>query len=174
MSPLHRAFALPKVNDVPVRVREDLHFDVSWAVQIFFDVNASIAKRIERFGSCIAPGRWQFMRVSHHAHALAASSGNGFQQYGIANFVGNVACGLEMWDRFANSGNHRYSGAKSKFARSRFRAKPLPRFSGWTYKHDDRFGAGPRQCGVFCQEAVAWMKCVAARLPRHLHQLVDA
>src|SRR4029077_19607689 len=72
--PLHRTFALTKVNDVSMCVGEDLHLDMPGAVEIFLDVNTLIAKSVQSFGSCIAPRRGDFMGASHHAHALAASS----------------------------------------------------------------------------------------------------
>src|SRR5712692_10983632 len=39
---LDRAFALEDMNDVPVMVAEDLHFDVARAAQIFLDVQAAV------------------------------------------------------------------------------------------------------------------------------------
>ena len=96
MPPLHGAFPLPEINDVPVGIAEDLHLDVPGPFQIFLNVNTLITKGVERLGSRIAPGGGQFIRARHHAHAFAASSGNGFQQYGVADFARNAARCLEL------------------------------------------------------------------------------
>ncbi len=172
--PLHRTFALAEVNDVPMCVGEDLHLDMPGPVEIFLDVNALIAKGVERFGSCIAPRRGEFMGASHHAHALAAASRNGFQQYGVPDLIGNAARCFELRDWFANARNHRHTGAKSKFAGGRLCAKALHRLGRRPDKGDACIGAGAWQFGIFREETVPGMKRVASGSQRDIHELIDA
>src|SRR5438445_10335607 len=119
MPALHRAFALPEINHVPECVAKDLYLDVPRPVQIFLDVNARIAKGIEGLGSCIARCGGEFIRACHHAHALAAATGDGFQQYWVADLAGDAARCFEMWDRLANPRNPRDARPISKFAGGR-------------------------------------------------------
>ena len=44
MAPLDRAVALAEVDDVPVRVREDLHLDMARVVEVALDVHGTVGE----------------------------------------------------------------------------------------------------------------------------------
>src|SRR2546429_1910126 len=77
--PLHRAFALAQRNHAAARVGQYLDFDVPRALQIFFEIQALIAKGIHGLGSRVAKRGFEFAVARNQPHALAATARHGLQ-----------------------------------------------------------------------------------------------
>ena len=79
---LHRAVALTKVNDRPMRVRHDLHLDVAAVLDIRLDEHRWIAESGER----LAPGRLdrpgEILGAMNHPHPAAPTAGRRLHEGG--------------------------------------------------------------------------------------------
>ena len=88
MAALHGAFALAERDHPAMDVGEDLNLHMARLEQIFFDVDAAIAKTVQGFGGSVAKGGGEFFGAIHKAHAFAAAAGNRFQQNREAHVFG--------------------------------------------------------------------------------------
>ncbi len=70
---LHRAVALEKVQQVAVRVAEDLHFQVARAPDVPLQKNGAIPECRRRFGVRFGEAGVQIGRPRHHPHAASAA-----------------------------------------------------------------------------------------------------
>ena len=66
MAPLDRAVALEQVDDVAVRIGEDLDLDVPRARQISFDENPVVAERRRRLALGAVQRRLEILRALDH------------------------------------------------------------------------------------------------------------
>ena len=122
---LERAVAVPAVDDVAVRVGEDLDLDVARAVDELLEVDAGVLER----GLGLVAGRLERADevglVAADPHPLAAAAGRRLDQDGVADRAGEP-------QRLGVAGDRR--------RRSRARRRPWPR----------RRSAWPRSSGPSC------------------------
>ena len=95
MPALHRAIAFPEMHHIAVMIGEDLHFDMPRMLDVFFEVDARIAKGGLRFGLRLLNGRSSAPDRCGHAHAASAAAGRGLDQHRKANLAARC-------DRFAS------------------------------------------------------------------------
>ena len=74
---LDRALALAEVHDVPVRVAEDLHFDVSRVREVALEQHAGVAEGGRRLAPRRGQRRVETGEVGDHAHPATAAAGAG-------------------------------------------------------------------------------------------------
>src|SRR5690606_22640409 len=86
--PLETALALAEVDDVAVRVGEDLDLDVPGALDEPFEEEGVVTERRRRFATGGFERGGQILRVLDEAHALAATTGGRLDEHGIADFLG--------------------------------------------------------------------------------------
>ena len=85
MAALHGAVALVQMQQVAVRVAENLHFEMARARQIFFEEAARIAKRRLCFALRFFERGGELRFVAHDAHAASAAAERGFYDDRIAD-----------------------------------------------------------------------------------------
>ena len=85
MAALHGAFAFAEGNDAAVGIGENLNFHVARFEQIFFKINAPVAKTVLGFRGSIAKGGRQIAQAVYHPHAFSAAAGDGLKQDRQAN-----------------------------------------------------------------------------------------
>ena len=115
MPPLHRAFALAQRNHAAARVGQYLDFDVPRALQIFFEIQALIAKGIHGLGSRVAKRGFEFAVARNQPHALAATARHGLQQNGITHALGQGSRGRFL-GRIVGAGDGGHFDAARKLA----------------------------------------------------------
>ena len=81
MAPLQRAFALEQVNHFAMPVADDLHLDVTPALDKGFDDQRRVAKGALGFAHGRLDGLHQSVQLLHHPHALAAATGGRLQNH---------------------------------------------------------------------------------------------
>src|ERR1019366_5705935 len=84
---LDRAFAFSEVHDVAEGVAEYLNFNVTRSLAISFEINARIAKRVERFRGGVPPRGGHLAGIGDQAHAFSAATRHGLEQHGIAKLL---------------------------------------------------------------------------------------
>ncbi len=87
--PLNGAFPLAQVDDVPLRVGEDLELDVTRIGQVPLDVDIGDAESVG--GDCLRGGErfQQFALVRRDGHPDPSSASGGFDDDGIAYVAGD-------------------------------------------------------------------------------------
>src|SRR6266567_4752437 len=171
---LDRAFALTKVDQVAGDITEHLYFDVSRLLQQAFKEDGGITE--SRLG--LAPGARQLFRKVgsgvYLAHALAATTGGGFdeqgkagalrlaQQYGvelalsiIARHRGHVDCLRQLLG--GDFGSHQAHGA-----------------SRWADEDDASLLARLDEGDIFGEEAVARVNSLGSAAPGNIDDAIDA
>jgi hypothetical protein len=91
MPALNRALALAEVDEVALRVGEDLNLDVARALDGALDVDRGVAEGRSRFGARRLEGRRQLFFRSDEAHALAAAARRGLEHNGVADRARRLA-----------------------------------------------------------------------------------
>src|SRR5690606_11037322 len=85
---LDRAVALAEVDDVAVRVAEDLELDVARPLEVLLDVDRAVAERAERLGAGELEAAREIVGVARDAHALPAPAVGGLDDDGEAHLLG--------------------------------------------------------------------------------------
>ncbi len=62
------------MDNVAVRVGENLYLDVPRPLEIFFEIHARIAERVERFGGGVAPRGGQLRRRPNQPHPFSPAT----------------------------------------------------------------------------------------------------
>ena len=177
MAALNRAFAFDERQHRPVRVPEQLHFDVAGAAQASFQIHGGIAECRTRFGSRGAQRSRQLCGIGDGPHPLAAAAGDRLHQQWIsdrARQVGKIRNGRVGRDWTLGARDHRYAGALRRCPRRRlaahdrdgFRRRPDEDQTGVTH------GSGERL--VFSEESVSRMDGVGAGFSRGVDDAIDA
>src|SRR5439155_16666742 len=86
---LDRAFALAEVDDVAVRVAQELDLDVARLLDVFLEKDAVVAKARPGLVLGAAEAVAQFGIGPGNAHALAAAAGSGLDHHRIADLAGD-------------------------------------------------------------------------------------
>ena len=148
------------MHHVAVGVGHHLQFDVTGAVEVFFDVNLVIAESRFGFGAGELPGFLDLVRAARHLHATAAATGRSLDDDGVADLLGASAGLFGALHRAGAAGNQRH-------------AQPAHRVLGRNFvaHHADVLGLGADEgqavgfhhlgeVGVLAEEAVAGMDCL--------------
>ena len=85
---LHRAVALEQVDAVALGVAEHLDLDVARALHVFFDQHGVAAEAVARLALATRERGGEVPGFLDHAHALAATTGTGLDERGVADAVG--------------------------------------------------------------------------------------
>ena len=88
MPPLQGAVAFPQVNEVAVPIAENLHFDVSGTVDVFFEIDAAVLEGGFGFLLCGSQADAEVDVIACDAHAAPAAAGRRLDQDGIAHRFG--------------------------------------------------------------------------------------
>ena len=96
------------MNACAVSVGQDLKLDVTRSLDQLLQIDAVIAKRIVRLAPCGSKRSRQFVGLMDDAHPLAAATGRGLDEQGIADgrgrsrqFIVTLACLITRDDRHA-------------------------------------------------------------------------
>src|SRR5262249_14260714 len=81
MAALQRAVAFPEVNGVAMAISEDLNLDVTWLLDVFFEINAAVFERLFRLLTSRLETGLETDVVAGHAHAPAAAPRCRLDQY---------------------------------------------------------------------------------------------
>ncbi|KZE94510.1 hypothetical protein AVP42_00993 [Agromyces sp. NDB4Y10] len=155
VSALERALALAEVDDVAVRVGEDLHLDVARGVDEALEQQGVVAERGARDAAGRGQGVLELGLVAGDLHALAAAArGRLDEQWepderrGVEELVvGRV--------RLADARHHGHAGLGDVALGPDLVAHDLERERAGTDEHDAGLGARAPEGGVLGEEAVA-------------------
>ena len=156
MPPLERAVAVPAVDDVAVRVGEDLDLDVAGPVDELLEVDAGVLEGGLGLVAGRLEGDGEVGLVAADPHPLAAAAGGRLDQDGVADRRGRAAGPRRRWRRRRRSRARRRPWPRRRSAlASVFR--PILRIASWGGPMNSKLQLRQisAKCGVLAQEAVA-------------------
>ena len=173
MPSLQRAFAFEQRRQITVAIPDDLHLDVAWVLDEFFDQHAVVAER--RFGFPLGADdrSRKFAGRIHHAHAAPAAAGGRLHQHRKADLVGRFRQGRLVLGLAVIAGHQRHAGLFHQLFRAGFRAHRGHHRGCGTDEHQPGVGAGLGEFRVLRQKPVAGMHGLGARLAGHRDQPLD-
>ena len=161
------------MQNVSVRVGEDLNFDVPRAPNIALQKNSVVAEGRSRLGPRFLKARQQQLRTLHHAHPAPAAAKRGFHDQRIADFVRDALRVVLLRDRLFRARHDRQPGFLRQPPRRRLVAQQVEQIRARANERNSRGGAGSRQRGIFREKTVARVDRVDAALLRQRHDPVD-
>ena len=173
VSPLHRAIALVQMENISVRVGQDLHFDVPRAANVALEKNSVVAERRSGLGPRFLQARQQQLRALHHAHPAPAAAERGFHHQRIADFVRDALRVVLLRHRLFRARHDRQAGFLRQPPRRRLIAQQIEQVRARSNESNSRRGAGSRQRRIFREKSVARVDGVDAALLRQRHDSID-
>ncbi len=170
---LDGAVALEQVHKVAMRVAEDLHLDMTGALDQLLEIDLVLAEgRL-----CLALRRvdvaHQRLLVADDAHAASAAAPGGLQHHRVADPRRQPAhLGHVVGQRIGRR-HHRNAGLDGEIARRHLVAETPHRLRRRADEDDAGLGAGLGEFGAFREKAVTGMDGVGAGRLRHPHDLGD-
>ena len=173
VTPLDRAFALPEMADGAMPVADDLHLDMSRISNQPLNIDAVAAEGRLGLGLAAHIGLLQLRSLLDDAHTASAAAGHGLDHHRAA-FAERAEEGFCVRKRGRAGGavDNRHVAASRQRLGGDLVAEQVERFGRRADKGDVVLGATPCERGIFTQETIARMQCVASgRLRRRDHGL---
>ena len=172
--PLDRAVALAEVDDVAVRVREDLHLDVPRILEVLLDVDVGV--REEALALARGPlerGRALLLRA-RHVKALAPAPAGGLERHRVADRARRRERVLRRGERLHRARHHGHARLLHQAPGGRLDAHALDRLGRRPDEHQTRARARAREAGVLGEEAVARVDGLRAASTRATSRIASA
>ncbi len=122
---LDGAIAFAEVNDIAMRVTQNLKLNVPRILDEFFDVNPAVAKHHFRLAPRGVIAFQQRNFIVRHAQATPTATRHGLDHHGVANLLGHAARRRLVLHHAVAAGRHRHAGAFGQFAAGLFVAKRI-------------------------------------------------
>src|SRR5207248_9287819 len=132
MAPLYRAVAFPQVDDVAVRVGEDLHFDVARILEVAPDVHGRVGEVGLTFTLGRLEGALALVGRAHDLETLAAPACCGLDRERPAELVPQPPHLVGRRHRLGRARDDRHSRGLHRLPRGGLRAHRLDRLRGRT------------------------------------------
>ena len=120
VTPLNRTLALVKVQDVTVRVSNQLNFNMARLFNKFLNEDTVIAKAVSGFIAATGKALQSFFIIESHAQAFATAARRSFDHDGITNTLGNLNCTFWRFNRIINARNTVHTGLARQLFRFNF------------------------------------------------------
>jgi hypothetical protein len=162
MATLQRAFALKQRHDVAEGIAENLHLDVARPGDEFLDQDLVVAEGRARLALGAGHRFGELVDLADDAHAPAPAARRSLDQNGIADAIGG---GFERGEALilaVIAGHHRHGGGLHQCLGRRFRAHQPDGLGRRPDEHQPSIRTGPREIGIFRQEAIARMHGLGA------------
>ena len=164
MPALRRAVALEEMDATPVRVGENLQFDVAGRGDIFLDQHPSVAERGLRLAACALELGVELHMGVDPPHAAPAPAGDRLDKHGIADLVGLLAQEFRVLVVAVIARHDRHAGPLHQRLGRVLQAHRAHRLRRRTDEDHARPGAAFRKFGVLGQESIARMQAFGADL----------
>ena len=145
------------MDDVAVVITDDLDFDVAWLFDVLFEVDAGVFEGFFGFSTGCGNAGAEGDFIPGDSHALTTATGGGFDQYGVADAVGDLYGIFDIRDQSIAAGDTGHTGFAGDFASTDFVTELLHGFNGWADEFDVAAAADFGEVGIFCEETVAGM-----------------
>ena len=93
--------------DVALRIANNLHFDMFWILQIFFQINFIAAESFHGFGFSAVVRVFQFGIIADHTHTTAAATVDSFNHDWVAMFFNKGFYFVKAVNSTVAARNHR-------------------------------------------------------------------
>src|SRR5262249_14215481 len=154
MTALDRAVALAEVHEVPVRIREHLHLDVTRILEVPLDVNGVVAEVRLSLASRGLERALRLARVAYRLQPLPASAARGVDRDRPAELVAESTHVRRGLDRLGHARDDRHARGTHSLARLDLRAHRLDRLRGRPDPHEPALLTRTREPGVLRKKPV--------------------
>src|SRR6185369_1903727 len=163
VTPLDAALALTETDNVSVRIRQHLEFDMSRRLNKLLHVEIAVSKRSSRFTLCCPEQVRQLLGRADYAHAASAAACRRLHNDGIANR-------FRPFNRFVFAGDHAFRAGQNWHSRLLHRhagffflAHHANYFRRWSDEFDSAGLANFREVRVLAQQPVSRMDSIDVR-----------
>ena len=168
---LDRAVTLEQVHDIAEAVAEDLRFDVFRVDDAFFQEHFRRTESLGRFGNHPREILFEFFAAVAATDAAPATTRGSFKHHRITDAVAFGQGFFDTGDVAFGAWGDGYAGLDHAAPGFGLVAHAANDFRRWANELDSAFGADVCQLGIFRQEAVTGMQCIATGFHRQVHQL---
>jgi hypothetical protein len=168
---LNRAIALEQVDEVAVRVAQNLHFDMACATHQLFDIDFIVAERSLRLAARALHLPAKFGFGLDHAHAAAAATPARLHHHRVADFGHQLLAGLEVVRQGAGGRQHRHPGGDCRGARRDLVTERAQHLRAGADEADARRRTGVGELRILREKAIAGMDRVNTRFARDTHDV---
>ena len=170
---LHRTVAFPQVDEVAVRVAEDLHLDVLGAGDVALEEHLGAAERGASLALRLGQLALEFVGVVHDAHTASTAAETRLDHQREADAL-RFALDLDrVGNRVLGAGDGGHAGRHREFLRGGLVAERFEVIGCRPDELDAGLGARPCERGVLGQEAVARVDAVDTLLLRQCDNRLD-
>ncbi len=174
MAPLHGALALTEVNDVAVRVADELNFDVARIDDEFLQIDLIAAEGPLRLAGRIADGRLQLLFGIHPAHPFSAATGRCLQHHRITELPGHSPRIVDVCGGLLGAGDHGNPNLFRQPASLCLRTERPNGLRGRADEHETLVRARSGKLGVFAQKTVTGVDRIGSVPPGGVENTVEA
>ena len=173
VTPLYRAVALPEMDELAVRVTENLHFDVlgprDVALEEYLGLTECRRGLAHRLGNLLG----QFAGVGDNPNAATAAAKARLDDERKSDALPDGGDVVSLFEGGLGAGHRWHAYRMRKLPRRDLVAERLEMTRRGTDETDSRFFAGARQAGVLGEESVARVNRIRAAARRDGHDLID-
>jgi len=152
---LDRAITLVQVDDVPVLVAEDLHFDVLGALDVALEEDGVVSEGVLGFFLRLGEESLEVGGLFDDAHAATATTEGSLDDEREADFVRDGEGLVGIGNGVVSSGEDGDIGGDGLSASGGFVAHGAEEVGGWSDEGDAFTSAGAGEVGIFREESVA-------------------
>lgn len=161
------------MDHVAVAIGQDLKLDVADAFEQLLDVQGIVTKRRLRLAGRHAKGDGKLVGVVNRPHPLATTAGRRFQEYRVADALGDGARLVDRGDRSIAARRHRYPGRLDHAPSGDLVAHRRDTLGSRADEDDVIVETRPGEMLVLRQKAVAGVDRLGTTVSRDLNDLVD-
>ena len=170
---LHRAVALPEMDEVAVRVAENLHFDVLGPRDVALEEDVGLTERRRGFAPRLGDLLGQVPGPLDRPDPAAAAAKAGLDHQRVSDPLSDGRDVIVLAEGRLGAGHRRHADRMREPPRGDFVAERLEMPRRRTDEADSRFFAGAREAGVLGEESVARVNRIGAAALRDRDDLVD-
>ena len=112
MPSLDRAFAFAQMDHVSVFIGQHLYLNVSRPLDISFDINRAVLKRVQRLGLGEFQIAVKFAFLTHNTHSASAAAGRCLDDQRKTDLESDLSCFFGRFDRVGAAGQDRHAGRR--------------------------------------------------------------
>jgi len=173
MPSLGGAIALVQMQDVPVPVAQDLHFEMFGPGDVFLEKHRRIPERTPRLRLGFIQQRSQIARLRHDPHSATATTKGGLDDQRKADLARDLQSLCPIRDRVFGAGKNGDTDLSRQCPGRGLVTHAIQQFRLRSDEGDAGLATRTRKGGVFTQESVAGMDGIDSSIPGHGDNAID-
>src|SRR3972149_3440026 len=173
MSPLYGTVPLSKVYDIPVMIRQDLKFNVSGRLYIFFDIDIVPSKGLQGLRARHLEIFLQVFRGTAEPESPPAAAGRCLEHHRIPDLFCDRLCLIGGGDTVFDTRDHRDPCLLHHLPGHDLIPHLSDRLRGWAYECNPVLLTGPGKLRIFSEESIPRVYGISPPLLGKVNNPVD-